>query len=352
MLEVPKNSTLAVRAAERELQGKTCLVTGAGGFIGGALLKRLREVGANVLGTTLTEAECDAARSKGARATVFDLRNTAEAPALLEGVEYVFNVAAMFNETEASERDYFDVNEVATLAFAQAAYEAGVKRFVHVSTVGVHGDVMEIPATEESPFNPMDRYHRSKLAGELAVLTMARDLGEEEMVITVNRPAMVYGPGDMRQLKLFKLIARENFVMIGDGRTLAHFGYIDDQVDSLLLSAVAPREAVHAEAFNIASGNPISLNEAVKVIAKALDMEPPETRLPLGPVMMLATMIELLCKPFGIRPPLSRRRVGFFTHNRAFDLSKAKERMHYESRVELPQGARETVRWYRERKLL
>lgn len=343
---------IALRAAEKELHGKKCLVTGAGGFIGGALMLRLRQLGADVLGTGIDEEQCDKIRSRGLRAAVFDLKNTNEAVPLLEGVEYVFNVAAMFNETEASEAEYFEVNEAATLAFAEAAYEAGVKRFVHVSTVGVHGDVMEIPATEESPFNPMDRYHRSKLAGERGILAMARELEEDEMVITVNRPAMVYGPGDMRQLKLFKMIARENFVMIGDGNTLAHFGYIDDQVDSLLLSAVAPREMVHAEAFNIASGKPITLNDAVKVIAKALDMEPPETRLPLGPVMLLAMMIEFLCKPFGIRPPLSRRRVGFFTHNRAFDLTKANERMHYQSRVELPQGARKTVQWYRERDLL
>lgn len=351
-MEMPDRSVLALRTAESELKGRKCLVTGAGGFIGGALLARLRDIGADTLGTTFDQEQCEALRSKGFRATVFDLRNTGEAPALLEDVEVVFNVAAMFNETEASEDDYFEVNETATLAFAEAALEAGVKRFVHVSTVGVHGDVMEIPATEESPFNPMDRYHRSKLAGELAILTMARDLGEEEMVVTVNRPAMVYGPGDMRQLKLFRLVARENFVMIGSGRTLAHFGYIDDQVNSLLLSAVAPRAAVHAEAFNIASGNPITLNDAVKVIAKALEMDPPEARLPLGPVMFLATLIEFLCRPFGIRPPLSRRRVGFFTHNRAFDLGKAKERLHYVPQVELLQGARETVRWYRERKLL
>ena len=351
-MEMPNQAEMAVRAAERSLVGKKCLVTGAGGFIGGALLMRLRDVGADVIGTTLDQEQCDKLRSKGLRSSVFDLMNTKDSVPLLEDVEYVFNVAAMFNETEASEQQYFDVNETATVAFAEAAYEAGVKRFVHVSTVGVHGDVMEIPATEESPFNPMDRYHRSKLAGERAVLMMARELGEDEMVITVNRPAMVYGPGDMRQLKLFRMIARENFVMIGSGKTLAHFGYIDDQVDSLLLSAVAPREQVHAECFNIASGNPISLNDAVRVIAKALDMEPPDTRLPLGPVMFLATLIEYACKPFGIRPPLSRRRVGFFTHNRAFDLTKAKDRMHFQPRVDLAQGARATVQWYRERKLL
>nr|WP_232367416.1 NAD-dependent epimerase/dehydratase family protein [Altererythrobacter lutimaris] len=349
---MPDSSLMAVRAAERELKGKKCLVTGAGGFIGGALLTRLRDIGADALGTTIDQEQCDKLRSKGHRAAVFDLKQTKDAVPLLEGVEIVFNVAAMFNETEASEAEYFEVNETATMAFAEAAYDAGVKRFVHVSTVGVHGDVMEIPATEESPFNPMDSYHRSKLAGERAILMMARELGEDEMVITVNRPAMVYGPGDMRQLKLFRLIARENFVMIGSGNTLAHFGYIDDQVDSLLLSAVAPRDQVHAEAFNIASGKPITLNDAVKVIAKALDMESPDTRLPLAPVMLLATAIELLCKPFGIRPPLSRRRVGFFTHNRAFDLAKAQERMRYEPRVDLPEGARKTVQWYRERDLL
>ncbi len=87
------------------------------------------------------------------------------------------------------------------------------------------------------------------------------------MVVTVNRPAMVYGPGDMRMLKLFKMILSRKFRMIGAGRVWAHLGYIEDQTESFLLCAVAPRENVHGEAFNIASDKPLTLNELAALIA-------------------------------------------------------------------------------------
>jgi nucleoside-diphosphate-sugar epimerase len=98
-----------------------------------------------------------------------------------------------------------------------------------------------MPCKETSPFNPMDMYHRTKLAGELAILAFASTLPAGGMVVTVNRPAMVYGPGDLRMLKLFKAILQRRFLMIGSGEVKAHLGYVEDQVDSLILCALAPR---------------------------------------------------------------------------------------------------------------
>lgn len=331
--------------------GKRCLVTGAAGFIGGALHRRLAAIGADVVGTAKIEQDCDAVRSQGLSCEVFDLAKPEAASALLAGVDIVFNVAAMFNETEGTDEEYYKVNHVGAEELAKRAAKAGCERFVQVSTVGVHGDVKEIPATEHSPYNPMDLYHRSKLAGERAVLALADD-ASHSMVVTVNRPAMVYGPGDLRQLKLFRAIARRRFAMIGDGTTLAHFGYIDDQVDSLLLSATRPREEVHGESFNIASGSPIELGDAVDQIARELDTKVPSVSVPLMPVLITARLVEFACKPLRVRPPLSRRRVGFFTHNRAFDLTKAREKLLYGSSKSWPDGVRETVQWYRQENLL
>ncbi len=72
---------------------------------------------------------------------------------------------------------------------------------------------------------------------------------------------MVYGPGDVHMRKLFTAIASGKFIMIGSGKVLAHLGYIDDQVDSLILCGVMPRANVHLQAFNIASARHVTLNE-------------------------------------------------------------------------------------------
>ena len=330
------------------LEGKRFLVTGAGGFIGGHLFRTLANLGLTVRGTVLHPEEATILRGRGYDAQVLDLASSGEWDELLDAVDVVFHVAARFQETEDGEDVYDTVNHRGALKLAQTAARLGTERFVHCSTVGVHGDVKEIPATEESPFNPMDLYHRTKLKGELAILRFAEGLPADGMVVTVNRPAMVYGPGDRRMLKLFKMIASGRFRMIGSGEVLAHLGYIDDQTESFLLGVVAPRETVHLRAFNIASAKPLTLNELAGLIADEVGVSLPSLKVPVAPVWGAAWLCEMLCKPFGIQPPLFRRRVGFFTHNRAFDLTRAERELGYESQWPHEDGIREAIRWYRE----
>ena len=330
-----------------DLRGQRILVTGAAGFIGGALHRRLASYGLDVTGSVLLPEEADALRAQGLEATVLDLASEEPFEPFVEGMNLVFNVAAMFQETEHGESLYDKVNNHGALKLCQAAASAGVDRFVQCSTVGVHGHVKEIPCRETSPFNPMDLYHRTKLAGELAILDFARTLPDDGMMVTINRPAMVYGPGDTRMFKLFKAILSGRFVMIGSGEVLAHLGYIEDQTDSFLLQAVAPREKVHLEAFNIASSEPLTLNALATMIAERGGVAKPNWRIPVAPVWLAGLLCEILWAPLKSRPPLFRRRVGFFTHNRAFDLSKAQAHFGYESRWPHPEGIEQSIAWYR-----
>ena len=330
-----------------ELRGQRILVTGAAGFIGGHLFRRLASYDLDVLGTVLNNQEADELRGKGFHAKVLDLTDPEPWDDLLAGIDTVFHIAAMFQEVEEGRDAYARVNQHAVLKLAKTAERMGVRRFVHCSTVGVHGHVKEIPATEQTPYNPMDVYHETKLAGEIELLEFARTLPDTGMTVVVNRPAMVYGPHDLRMLKLFRSIDKGQFRMIGSGKTLAHLGFIEDQTESFLLCAVAPRERVHCESFNIASGEPITLNEFARTIASSIGASLPTWHIPVFPVWMAALACELICKPFGIKPPLFRRRVGFFTHDRAFDLSKAQRQLGYESKWDHRRGVAETIAWYR-----
>jgi nucleoside-diphosphate-sugar epimerase len=329
------------------LEGRRILVTGAAGFIGGALFRRLAGYSLDVTATVLFPHEAEALRGSGHRAEILDLAADDAWDDLVAGMDVVFHVAAVFQEVESDAETYRRVNHLGALKLARTAGRVGVSRFVHCSTVGVHGSVEQIPATEETPFNPMDLYHRTKLAGELAIVEFGRSLPDRGMTVCVNRPAMVYGPGDMRMLKLFRAILSGRFRMIGSGETLAHLGYIDDQVDSFLLCAVAPPECVHGQAFNIASDDPLTLNELAALIAEYGGVSVPRLHVPAAPVWLAAALCELACRPFGIRPPLFRRRVGFFTHDRAFDLTKAREVLGYEWKWSHRDGIAATIEWYR-----
>jgi dihydroflavonol-4-reductase len=132
----------------RALADKRLLVTGAAGFIGGALFRRLRAYGCDVTATVLYPHEADAIRDHGGKAEVLDLASDAPFAAPLLGIDIVFQLAAMFQETEHGEGMYRVVNETAALKLCQAAAAAGVGRFVHCSTVGVHGDVKRVPCME------------------------------------------------------------------------------------------------------------------------------------------------------------------------------------------------------------
>lgn len=334
------------------LAGQRLLVTGAAGFIGGALLRRLAAYQLDVVGTVWRQDEADALRREGFRCKVLDLLSDDPFDEHVQDIDIVFHVAAMFQETEYDEATYMKANRDGALKLCKAAARAGVTRFVHCSTVGVHGDVKELPCKETTAFNPMDQYHRTKLAGEIAIFDFARTLPEDGMIVTANRPAMVYGPGDTRMLKLFQRILSGKFMMIGNGKVMAHLGHIDDQVDSFLDCAVAPRENVHLEAFNIASDEPIHLGTLVDLIADQGGVARPRGRVPVAPVWLAGLICEILWLPFKSRPPLFRRRVGFFTHNRAFDLAKARERLDYASKVDNPSGIAQTIAWYRDQGLV
>ena len=203
------------------LKDKKMLVTGAAGFIGGALFRRFAAYGCDVTGSVLYPAEAEALKKEGFKAKVLDLASDEPFEPFVEGMDIVFNVAAMFRETEHGEAIYTKVNRDGALKLCKAAAAAGVERFVHCSTVGVHGDVKEIPCKETTPYNPTNHYTRAKLKGELAVIEFGRSLPADGMVVTANRPGICYGPGDTRMLILFKNVLRNRFVIIGKAMSSA-----------------------------------------------------------------------------------------------------------------------------------
>src|SRR5262249_57195450 len=103
-----------------------------------------------------------------------------------------------------------------------------VRRVVHCSTVGVHGDVERPPANEDAPLRPGDVYQETKLDGE----RLARDHGASTKIeVTIVRPSGIYGPGDRRLLNMFRGVVKSRFPILGRGEIYYHLTYIDDLVD-------------------------------------------------------------------------------------------------------------------------
>jgi nucleoside-diphosphate-sugar epimerase len=167
---------------------------------------------------------------------------------------------------------------------------------------------------------------------------------------TVVRPVGVYGPGDTRFLKLFKFINNGKFRMIGNGKVLYHLTFVEDLVEGFVLAGESDK--ANNEIFTIGGEGYLTLNELVEKISKILDKPVSKTSIPVWPVWIGAVLCEIICKPFGISPPLFRRRIDFFTKDRAFDISKAKTLLGYNPKIDLEEGLQKTAVWYRKNNLL
>jgi len=331
-----------VQASTRQT-GQVVLVTGATGFAGGHLCRRLSARGDQVRALARRTSDTSGLEALGVEVAFADVTDEKAVEKALEGVDTVYHLAAAFRRQSLPAWVYREVNVGGTLNMLRAATQQGVRRFVHCSTVGVHGILLSVPADESAPQKPVDTYQQTKCEAERLVLQHFADTG---LAVVVVRPAGLYGPGDTRFLKLFRQIQRRRFVMLGSGEVLYHLTYIDDFVDGLQLCA-EKAQAV-GQAYIIAGEEAVTVNELMVTIARALQVPAPKWRLPVTPLWIAGLLCEMALKPLGIEPPLYRRRVDFFRHHRAFDISKARRDLGYMPRTDLETGVRKTAQWYKE----
>ena len=186
----------------------------------------------------------------------------------VEGVDVVYHLASAHLDVSLSDEHYRHVNRDATICLLEAALPAGVKRFVHCSSVGVIGDVENPPADESSDCHPTNIYERTKLEGEQAALDFSHRTG---FPVVVVRPAWVYGPRCPRTAKLIRTIRKGRFPIFGGGRNLRHPVYISDAIRGLELCAET--QSVEGEVFIIAGDNPVRSRELVNVISRELNVK-------------------------------------------------------------------------------
>ena len=323
------------------------LVTGGTGFAGSHLVRRLRKGGATVRILARDPALCGDLQGMGVEVAGGDIRDPAAVDRAVKGMEVAFHLAAAYRTAGLPDSAYRDIHVTGTENVLSSCRRHGVLRVVHCSTVGVHGHIETPPATEESPFHPGDIYQATKLEGERKAVAFGRESG---IAVTVIRPCAIYGPGDMRLLKLFRIASRRTKWLLGDGRIFYHMVYVDDLSEAFLLAAI--RENVAGETFIIGGPEVMSLNQLVDLIADELGTPGRTVHIPVAPFRILAGICERLCAPFNIPPPIYRRRVDFFTKSRSFDIRRATTHLGYAPAVGIREGIRRTADWYRGRGLL
>ena len=295
------------------------LVTGATGFLGGAVARRLAADGRAVVGTGRDARAGAALERDGVRFVRLDLADAAGVRAAVAGCEAVVHSAALAAPW-GPVRDFWTANVIGTQAVVEAC--RGVRRLVHVSTPSVcFGAESRENVAEADPLPavPLTAYAATKRAAEALVAAAVAD-GLDAVVI---RPRAIYGPGDRVVLpRLAAALRAGRLPRIGDGQNRASVTYVGTAVDAVLACLDGPPE-IRGRLYHVADAEPVAVWDMIDRLAAALGAPAPSRRLSTARATRLAAAFEWTFRRAGVRrePPITRYGVSVLAHTQTLDVS-------------------------------
>jgi UDP-glucuronate 4-epimerase len=277
-----------------QVQEQKVLITGAAGFIGSHLCERLLDKGLNVVGIDNFDDFYDpqikrnnistCLKNKNFRLIEADIRDSAAMDKAIEGIEIIVHLAARAGVRPSIAQPilYNDVNINGTMVLLEVANTHKIGKFVMASSSSVYGNNKKVPFSEEDNVDfPISPYAATKKACELICHTYHHLYG---INITCLRFFTVYGPRQRPDLAIHKfsrLIEQNKPIPVyGDGSMMRDFTYIDDIIDGTI---AAMNKCQGFNIYNLGESRPITVNDLISEIEKALDKQAIKEYLPLQP---------------------------------------------------------------------
>ncbi len=321
------------------------LITGATGYIGTQLTKRLVAEGNTV--HALYRSESKVGELKDLSNVILkkgDLLDKPSLEAAVAGCDAVFHVAAFAKPWDKDPRTFYEYNFDGAVNVFEAAHQAGARRIVFTSTAGTMNPSQPgKPSWEDAPrtVDYFTDYDRSKGQAEEVAKRMS---GNGLDIVTVN-PSRVYGPGLLSDsngvTRMVRMYLDGKFRLLpGDGNSIGNYVFIDDVVEGHLLAMQRGRAG---ERYIIGGAN-VSFNEFFEILAALSGKKQRMIKVPL-PVMNIAGhLMEWRAKLTGIPPILTPPWVKRFHYNWELSIDKAKRELGY-APLGLEQGLMKTLRW-------
>ncbi|MGE3822335.1 MAG: NAD-dependent epimerase/dehydratase family protein [Isosphaeraceae bacterium] len=325
------------------------LVTGGGGFLGGAIARRLVERGDRV--RSLARGDYPALRAWGVETPRGDLADPGAVARAVRGMDVVFHVAAKAGIWGSAE-DYRRANVEGTRNVIEACRNAGVKTLVYTSSPCVVFNGRDMEGADESAPYPSHfdaSYPATKAEAERLVLAA----NGPELATVALRPHLIWGPGDHHLVPRILARARAGRLRrIGRGDPRIDATYVDNAADAHLLAAdrLEPGSPIAGRAYFIAQGEPVPLWDLVDGILAAAGLPPVTRSLPLSVASVAAVLCETVYGALRVRsePPLTRFMVRELATSHWFDLTAARRDLGYAPRVSTAEGLVRLAAWLRE----
>jgi len=303
------------------------LVTGATGFIGKHLVKRLITEGHKLKILIRKGSDTTKFSGLGVEPIVGNLADLNSLKFATKNVDLIIHLAGLIHPVNVPNKLYWDVNVYGTENLIRAAIRNKVKRFIYCSSVTCYGSVDNEDRTiidENYPCHSQNIYGLTKYEGENVCWRYSSKIG-----VTIIRPSRVYGPGDLTLLPLVKLINKHIFFRFSFKKTY-------------MIRSVGER-------YIIAGAEIIDKITFMNIISKVLKKRLIKIFIPKPFIIMLAFFIEITSKPFGVEPFLSRKKLKFFLMSRKYNIEKAIKELGYYPRINIEEGIKRAIEWYKER---
>lgn len=324
------------------------LVTGAPGWLGNQLVRKLVEDGREVRCLVLPDADASELRSLGVEVVNGDVTQPDTLRGAARGCDVVYHAAGIVHPGTFTIGDLHRVNVGGTANVLREAVASRVRRFVFVSSnsaAGVNrrrGELMD----ETTPERPYLRYGASKRAAE-ELVRAAYDRGEIET--SVIRPCWYYGPGQPeRQTRLMRMVREGKAPMFGDGSNLRSMTYVESLCEALMIAAASGAAA--GRTYWIADERPYTTREIYEAIAEIVGVELRTANLP-GPASSVAAFGDAVLQAVGLYQ-MEVHVAGEMNKDIACSVERAKAELGYRPPTDLREGMRVSYEWAVARGLL
>lgn len=313
------------------------LVTGASGFVGKVLVKKLIDKGNNVscLVHNKRPKELD-----GCKLFYGNINNKKIIEKATKNQEIVFHLVGIGNVSTISRKDYLlyrKINVHGTKILLDACLKNKVKKIIYLSSTAAMGPQKGI-INENSICKPETAYQKSKFESEELIKQYVK---QHNLNIVILRPSMIYGPSSKHLLIIHKLIKKGFVPLINGAKAIIPLVYVDDVADAAIL---ASKYGKKGSVYIITNDEKNKLKEIVVCIKKITGKKALLINIPKSIIKPLIFIIENISKILKITPQFTVKRVESMTTSRVFDITKARKELKWSPKINMEEGIKNTLK--------